>query len=171
MKGFGRRTAHLHRFFFREYPRGSSKLKGLVFRRETEALWFWESLFWQWLDGGNWGTVISRESILAMILAFRKETKIETEVLWFRDSRFWQWLAFRKETEEIEALWFRESIFLGFTWRHKLSSNQEVNRRFCVFLLTVCLPVHQTSLVNSVCEKVYFSRYFIFSTCSTVNIF
>lgn len=42
---------------------------------------------------------------------------------------------------------------------------------FCVFLLTLSLPVYQKVHVNSVCEKVYSSRCLFYFQFSTVNIY
>jgi len=45
--------------------------------------------------------------------------------------------------------------------------------RFCVFLLTLSLPVpvYQNAHANSVCEKVYSGRCLFYFQCSTVDIY
>ena len=45
--------------------------------------------------------------------------------------------------------------------------------RFCVFLLTLSLPVpvYQNAHVNSVCEKVYSGRCLFYFQCFTVDIY
>ena len=43
--------------------------------------------------------------------------------------------------------------------------------RFCVFLLTLSVPIHQNVHVNSVHEKVYSSGCLFYFQCSIVNIF